>query len=172
MNEGAAESNGHQELGRGYGHIIQHSPQDRSSRSAGSCEQTRHREDAPHQHTGAVDAKCNSESGKRVHQIDGDNNVAEVLTKNVKVGVLDKRMAGTRFSREDTVQQGSQHSSEKQISAVSGGAERRTPDAAAAEGAASMARRGGGGPVPGGSTRRLVLNQPRGALKMRRRSRT
>ena len=121
----------------------------RRRRGAGSCEQTWHREDAPHQHTGAVEAKCNSESGKGVQKTDGENNVADILAKNVKVGVLDERVAATRPSREDTVQQGSQHSSEKQISAVSGGGERRAPDAAA-EGAASLARRGGGGPVPGG----------------------
>ena len=87
MNKGATESNGHQERGRGHGHIIQHSAQDRRRRGAGSFEQTWHREDAPHQHTGAVDAKCNSESGKGVQKIDGENNVADIVTKNVKVGV-------------------------------------------------------------------------------------
>ena len=76
-----------------------------------------------------------------MQKTDGENNVADILTKNVKVGVLDKTHGG------DETQQG-RHSAarkvstaiEKQISAVSGVGERRTPDAAAAEGAAAMAR--------------------------------
>ena len=67
-------------------------------------------------------AKRNSESGNlsaedrwRKHL------VSDILTKNVKAGVLEKHKVAMRFSRKDSVQQGNQRSSEKQISAVSNG---------------------------------------------------
>ena len=99
--------------------------------------------------------KCKSESTQK---IDEETNVADNLTKNVKADVRDEHTAPMRFNTKDTVQQGSQRSSEKQISAVSSGGVRCTPEAAAAaaEGAAAMMEMshrprdgGGGGPLPG-----------------------
>ena len=47
-------------------------------------------------------------------KIDGENNIADILTKNVTAVVLEKHVAAMRFNTKDTVQQGSQRSSEKQ----------------------------------------------------------
>ena len=56
-----------------------------------------------------------------MQKIDEETNVADNLTKNVKADVQDEHTAAMRFNTKDTVQQGSQRSSEKQISAVSSG---------------------------------------------------
>ena len=93
-------SDGHQEISSRHGHVIQHGAQDRRRRGAGGCEQTRHREDAPHQHARAVEAKCNTESGReKFNKISGDDSVADVLTKKVKSGVLGQHMLEKRFSK-------------------------------------------------------------------------
>ena len=87
-----------------------------------------------------------------VQKIDGDNHIADILTKNVQAVVLEKNMAAMRFRRTETAQQGSRHITEKQISAVSSDGERCGPEAAAADkAAAAMARRGGEEPLPRGA---------------------
>ena len=61
---------------------------------------------------------------EKVLKIDGENNTADILTKNVTAVVVEKHMSAMRFNTKDTVQQGSQRSSGKQISAVSSGTSR------------------------------------------------
>ena len=52
---------------------------------------TRHREDEPHQHTGAVDAQPNSESGNQSAEDRRRKHlVSDILRKNVKARELEK----------------------------------------------------------------------------------
>ena len=50
--------------------------------------------------------------------ISGEDNIADMRTKNAKVGVLEKHMAEMKPSRRDAGPSGSQRSGEKQISAA------------------------------------------------------
>ena len=68
-----------------------------------------------------------------VQKVAGDENVADILTKNVDAEVLERQMAEMSFTRRNPAQRGSQNSSDKQVSRL----ERCTEEGAAAGEAAT-----------------------------------
>ena len=68
----------------------------------------------------------------------GDENVADILKKNVKAEVLERHMAEMGFTRRNPAQRGSQNTSEEQISRLERCTDRAaTAEAGAAAGAAA-----------------------------------
>ena len=127
--QGSSGSNGHQEPSSEHGHAVQHGAQGRRSRALGVVKR---RGIGNMRHVGTQELWMPIAIRYQeieVQNNDGEHNVADRLTENVKAGVLGKHKAAMRFSK--TVQQGSRRSSEKQISLVSSGGEHCTPEAAA-----------------------------------------
>ena len=73
-----------------------------------------------------------------VQQVAGDENVADILTKNVEAEVLERHMAEMGFTRRNPAQRGSQNTSKEQISRLERCTDRAaTAEAGAAAGAAA-----------------------------------